>query len=395
MKSVYVRLLAAGVAALVLAACSTGPGGAPPAAPRGGSGTAQTTTDPDGRPFTVTEAAAFDEPWAMAFLPGTDYLAITERSGRLHLRNQSTGQLIEVTGVPEVAHAGQGGFGDIVPGPTFREDDTVYLTWAEAAPDANSGAVMARAQLVVEGNQARLDGLTTLWRQEPTVDGNGHFGHRITFSPGGAYLFLTSGDRQQMTPAQDLTTNLGKVLRLTRDGTPAAGNPYAARGDVSAQIWSYGHRNALGIAFAPDGRLWSSEMGPQGGDEFNLIEPGRNYGWPNASNGSHYGGAPIPDHAPGDGYEAPKVWWTPSVSPGSLMIYDGSMFPGWRGDAFIGALSGEALIRVDINGSTARMAEQWDMGARIREVEQGPDGSIWVLEDAGSGRLLNLTPVES
>lgn len=391
MKPAYLRPLAAVAAALVLAACSPDPDGV---TPRGSGGTG-TTSSPDGRPFTVTEATAFDEPWAMAFLPGTDFLAITERSGRLHLRNQRTGQLIETSGVPEVAHAGQGGLGDLVPGPTFRDDGTVYLTWAEAAPDATSGAVLARAHLVIEGNGARLNDLTTIWRQQPTVNGNGHFAHRITFSPGGAYLFLTSGDRQQMTPAQDLDTNLGKVLRLTGDGTPAAGNPYAARGGVSAEIWSYGHRNPLGIAFAPDGRLWVSEMGPQGGDEVNLIEPARNYGWPNASNGSHYSGAPIPDHAPGDGFEAPKVSWNPSVSPGSLMIYDASLFRQWRGDAFIGALSGQALIRVELDGSNARKADEWDMGARIREVEQGPDGSIWLLEDEGSGRLLQLKPTGS
>jgi glucose/arabinose dehydrogenase len=393
MKTAYLRLLAAGAAALALAACSPTPGIAPPAGPTGGPGDGQASTSPDGRPFTVTEATAFDEPWAMAFLPGTNYLAITERSGRLHLRNQETGQLTEVSGVPEVAYAGQGGFGDIVPGPRFDEDDTVYLTWAEARPDGTSGAVMGRAQLVIEGNQARLDGLTTIWRQEPTIDGDGHFGHRIAFSPGGAYLYLTSSDRQQMTPAQDLGNNLGKILRLTADGTPAAGNPYATRGGVSTQIWTYGHRNPLGIAFAPDGRLWISEMGPQGGDEVNLIEPGRNYGWPNASNGSHYGGAPIPDHAPGDGYAAPKVSWNPSVSPGSLMIYNGTMFPEWQGDAFIGALSGEALIRVDLDGANARKGDQWAMGARIREVEQGPDDSIWILEDAGNGRLLQLSPI--
>lgn len=390
MKTAYLRRLAAGAAVLVLAACAPAPN-----VPTGGSGSTETSGRPAGQPFTVIEATAFDEPWAMAFLPGTDFLAITERSGRLHLRNQTTGQLIPVNGVPEVAHAGQGGLGDIVPGPTFSEDGTIYLTWAETAPEATRGAVLGRAQLVIEGTEARLDELTPIWRQVPTVDGNGHFGHRIAFSPGGAYLFLTSGDRQQMTPAQELDNNLGKVLRLTANGTPAAGNPYAARGGVSAEIWSYGHRNPLGIAFAPDGRLWSSEMGPQGGDEVNLIEPGRNYGWPNVSNGSHYGGRPIPDHAPGDGFEAPKVSWTPSVSPGSLMIYDGSLFPEWRGDAFVGALSGQALIRVDLDGSSARKGDQWDMGARIRDVEQGPDGSIWLLEDEGSGRLLQLKPAGS
>lgn len=407
----YLRLLACGAALAALAACSPAqPQTTPPADPPTTTGTPQQTatesataatpgtgptalrTGPDGRPFTVAEQAKFDEPWAMAFLPGTDYLAITERSGRLHVRNQRTGQLIEVSGVPEVADAGQGGFGDIVPAPTFAEDSTVYVTWAERG-QGGSGAVMGRARLVIEGTQARLDGLTRIWAQEPKVTGSGHFGHRIAFSPDGQYLFLTSSDRQKMSPAQDLSNTLGKVLRLKPDGTAAEGNPFADRGGVSAQIWTYGHRNPLGIDFAPDENLWISEMGPMGGDEVNLIERGKNYGWPNASNGSHYGGANIPDHSPGDGYEAPKVWWTPSVSPGSLMIYDGSLFPGWEGDGFIGALSGQALIRVDLDGTNASKADQWDMGARIREVEQGPDGSIWILEDEGAGRLLRLDPV--
>lgn len=409
----YLRLLATGAALLTMAACSPAqPQASPPAGPPTTTTFPQTAapesaatatapapgstvlrTGPDGRPFTVAEEAKFDEPWAMAFLPGTDYLAITERSGRLHVRNQQTGQLIEVTGVPEVANAGQGGLGDIVPAPTFAEDSTVYVTWAERG-QGGSGAVMGRARLVIEGNQARLDGLTTIWTQEPKVTGNGHFAHRIAFSPDGQHLFLTSGDRQKMTPAQNLGNTLGKVLRLEPDGTAAEDNPFTNRGGgVTSQIWTYGHRNPLGIAFAPDGNLWISEMGPQGGDEVNLIEPGKNYGWPNASNGSQYGGANIPDHRPGDGYEGPKVWWTPSVSPGSLMIYDGELFPGWQGDAFMGALSGQALIRVDLDGTNASKADQWDMGARIREVGQAPDGSIWILEDEGAGRLLKLTPL--
>jgi glucose/arabinose dehydrogenase len=186
---------------------------------------------------------------------------------------------------------------------------------------------------------------------------------------------------------------LGKVLRLTPDGKPAAGNPLAAQGFDPA-VWSYGHRNLLGIAFDGAGHLWQQEMGPKGGDELNLILPGRNYGWPNASNGSNYDGSDIPDHRPGDGYEAPKVWWNPVISPGGLMIYSGSLFPQWRGDAFIGGLSSKSLIRVDLNGTSAAKGDQWDMGARIREVEQGPDGAIYVLEDGGDsqGRLIKLTP---
>ena len=293
-------------------------------------------------------------------------------------------------GLPEVVDAGQGGLGDLVAAPTFAEDGTVLLSWVEAG-QGGSGAAVGRATLVTEGSP-RLEGLTVIWRQTPKVSGNGHFSHRLAFSPDGQYLFISSGDRQKMEPAQDLSNTLGTIVRLTADGHPAPGNPFAADGSPADEIWSWGHRNPLGLAFDADGRLWASEMGPQGGDELNLIAPGMNYGWPKASNGSHYGGGEIPDHTPGDGFEAPSVWWTPSVSPGSLMIYSGDAFPDWTGDAFIGALSGQALIRVDLDGGNATKADQWDMGQRIRDVAQGPDGSIWLVEDTPGARLLQLTP---
>ena len=219
---------------------------------------------------------------------------------------------------------------------------------------------------------ARLDNLQVIWRQTPRMDG-GQYGLRIAFGPD-HLLYVSNGERQHFDPAQDMSGTLGKIVRLNDDGSPAAGNPFAARGGAAAQIWSLGHRNPLGLAFAPDGRLWEDEMGPRGGDEVNLILPGRNYGWPRASNGSNYDGTDIPDHRPGDGFEAPKVWWNPSISPSGLIIYTGAMFPQWRGDALLGALSGQALIHIRIRGATAEKADQWDMGARIREVEQGPDG---------------------
>ena len=377
---------------------SSGPAATTAATPAGGASTAGSPTGtpasgprtaPDGRPFVVNESADLDEPWALEFLPGTDLLAITERSGRLWLYGPDG--MVEVTeGLPEVVDAGQGGLGDLVAAPTFAEDGTVLLSWVEAG-QGGSGAAVGRATLVTEGSP-RLEGLTVIWRQTPKVSGNGHFSHRLAFSPDGQYLFISSGDRQKMEPAQDLSNTLGTIVRLTADGHPAPGNPFAADGSPADEIWSWGHRNPLGLAFDADGRLWASEMGPQGGDELNLIAPGMNYGWPKASNGSHYGGGEIPDHTPGDGFEAPSVWWTPSVSPGSLMIYSGDAFPDWTGDAFIGALSGQALIRVDLDGGNATKADQWDMGQRIRDVAQGPDGSIWLVEDTPGGRLLQLTP---
>jgi glucose/arabinose dehydrogenase len=250
--------------------------------------------------------------------------------------------------------------------------------------------VVGYGTLKTGGATPRLADFKVVWRQSPKVTGNGHFAHRIAFSPDGQHMFVTSGDRQKFDPAQELTGNLGKVLRLTPEGQPAPGNPYANRGGVAAQFWTIGHRNLLGIAFAPDGRLWESEMGPKGGDEINLIEPGKNYGWPVVSNGDHYDGRPIPDHPTRPEFEAPDVFWNPVISPGEMIVYSGDLFPQWKGDILQGALSGEALVRVDLNGDRASKGEQWPMNARIREVEQGPKGEVYLLEDAG--RLLRLTP---
>ena len=358
-------------------------------------GTAQRQAASGNLPFTVTPIAEFASPWAMAFLPGsgvpvTNMALLTEREGRLWLVDVASGKRTAVSGAPAVKAAGQGGLGDVMPHPDFAGNQRIYLSFVEPGPGGTSGAALGYGTLDLGNASApALRDFKVIWRQQPKVTGDGHFSHRIAFGPDG-FLYLTSGDRQKMEPAQEFGGNLGKVLRLTHEGQPAPGNPWASRGGVAAEFWSMGHRNLLGIQFAPDGRLWESEMGPQGGDEINLILPGKNYGWPRASNGSHYGGGEIADHKPGDGYEAPKVWWTPSISPGALMIYTGDKFPKWKGDALVGALSGQALIRVDIDGDNARKAEEWDMGGRIRAVDQGPDGNIYLLED--KGRLVRLDP---
>ena len=348
-------------------------------------------------PFTVAEVATFQSPWALDFLPGsgvrtTNMALLSERTGRLWLVDVATGKKTEVAGVPTAKVAGQGGLGDVVADPDFAGNRRVYLSFAEAGEGGTSGAALGYGTLEMGGGQPRLTNFKVIWRQSPKIVGNGHFSHRIAFGPDG-FLYLTSGDRQEMAPAQDYGGNLGKVLRLTKEGQPAPGNPWASRGGVATEFWTMGHRNMLGIAFAPDGRLWVSEMGPQGGDEINLILAGKNYGWPTVSNGSHYGGEAIPDHKPGDGFEAPKVWWDPSISPGGLLIYTGDRFKGWKGDAIVPALSGQALIRVDIDGDKAKKADQWDMGKRIRAADQGPDGSVYLLVDEKSGgKLLRLTP---
>ena len=309
-------------------------------------------------PFAVAEVATFQSPWALDFLPGsgvptTSMALLSERAGRLWLVDVATGTKTEVAGVPKAVVAGQGGLGDVVADPDFAGNQRVYLSYVEAGPNGTSGAVLGYGHLLFTAaatpgapQGVSLDGFKVIWRQRPKIVGNGHFSHRIAFGPDG-FLYLTSGDRQEMAPAQDFGGNLGKVLRLTKEGQPAPGNPWASRGAVATEFWSMGHRNMLGIAFAPDGRLWVSEMGPQGGDEINLVLAGKNYGWPRVSNGSHYGGEAIPDHKPGDGFEPPKVWWNPSISPGGLLIYTGDLFPAWKGDAIFGALSGQALVRAD------------------------------------------------
>jgi len=342
-------------------------------------------------PFTVHEVANFTTPWAMAFLPGsgvrlTSLALLTEKEGKLWLVDTATGKRQAVAGVPAVHVAGQGGLGDVEVHPDFAANRRIYLSYVEKG-EGGTGAVLGHGTLDKAGT--RIDGFKVIWRQSPKVSGNGHFAHRIAFGPDGM-LYLTSGDRQKFDPAQDMSGNLGKVLRLTAEGAPAPGNPWASKGGVAAQFWTIGHRNPLGLSFAPDGRLWETEMGPEGGDEHNLIVAGRNYGWPKASNGSNYGGGGIPDHRAGDGFAPPKQFWTPSVSPGGLLIYTGDKFPRWKGDALVPALSGEALIRVDINGERATKAEQWPMNARIRAVDQGPDGSLFLIED--KGRLVRLDP---
>lgn len=345
-------------------------------------------TVPSALPFKISEMAVFERPWAMAFLPDGRAL-ITEKPGHLKLWREG-GQPLEVGGVPPVVYEGQGGLGDVAVHPDFARNHYVYLSWVEAG-QGGKGAAVGRAELVEDAKGARLEGLQVIWRQEPKVSGNGHFGHRLAFGPDGM-LYISSGERQKFDPAQDMAANLGKVVRLTDTGMIPADNPGYEKGRITAQIWTSGHRNPLGLAFDGAGRLWEIEMGPRGGDEVNLIEPGNNYGWPKASNGTHYDGRDIPDHAPGDGFAPPKVWWNPGISPSSLMIYSGAKFPQWRGDAFIGALSGQALIRVDLDGTSAAKGDQWAMESRIREVEQGPDGAIWLLEDGEDGRLLKLTP---
>ncbi len=340
------------------------------------------------RPFAVESIAKFNEPWAMTFLPD-GRLLVTEKSGKLQLVT-TDGDKTEVSGVPNVDYGGQGGFGDVVLHPEFADNNLVYFSYVEAGDGDTRGAVVALAKLTL-GDRPALSSPAIIWRQYPKVTGRGHYGHRLLFAADG-HLFISSGDRQKFDPAQDMRANLGKILRLKDDGSLPADNPFAAEGGVAAQVWSLGHRNPLGIAFDNSGRLWNNEMGPAGGDELNLVMRGNNYGYPIVSNGDHYGGADIPDHDTRPEFAAPATWWTPVISPSSLIFYDGALFPAWRGNALIGGLSSQALVRVEIDGESAREAERYSMGARIRAVRQGPDGAVWLLEDGRGGRLLKLVP---
>lgn len=362
---------------------------AEPPVMKGGPNRPAVEPDP---PFVATEFSRFNEPWAMTFLPD-GRLLVTEKNRRLRLFNTDTKQTTEISGLPSVAYGGQGGLGDVVLHPQFSSNRYVYLSYAEAGPNSTRGAAVARAQLTLnaDGNGGSLSGLQVLWRQTPKVTGEGHYSHRLAFG-GDGKLWITSGDRQKFDPAQDMQQNLGKLIRLNDDGTNPADNPFVGVGGVASQVWTLGHRNLLGIAFDGAGRLWTHEMGPAGGDELNLIERGTNYGWPIVSNGDHYDGTPIPDHPTRPEFNAPEAYWSPVIAPAGFIIYNGDLFPYFRGQGFIGGLASQALVRIQFNGASASEYKRYPMGARIREVEQGPDGAIWVLEDGGNARLLKLTP---
>lgn len=332
----------------------------------------------------------------MAFAPGTGVLFVTEKSGTLKFIDTATGKHGTVSGAPKVDYGGQGGLGDVAFLPAESSATlsgrTIYLSWVEAGEGDTRGAVVGRGKLVcAEPTACVLEALTVIWRQTPKVTGRGHFSHRLAVSPDGNYLFVASGERQKMQPAQDTTVNLGKIVRLNLDGTPAAGNPLADKGGVSAEIWSMGHRNILGLGWDAQGRLWEVEHGPAGGDELNFVQPAANYGWPVRSNGDHYNGDPIPDHEVGDGFAQPALSWNPVIAPGGMLIYSGTMFPAWKGHALMTGLATQALIDVALDGESATEVARHEFDKRMRAIAQGPDGSVWVAEDGKGARLFKLT----
>lgn len=372
-------------------------------------------------PFTMTQVATFNRPWRIAFLPDGEML-VTEKVGPVWLVTPQ-GDKTPVANVPEVLYQGQGGMLGIFVSPHYDTDHHVYLTYSEPG-DGGSSLALARARLAIDEGTASLEGLQVLWRQMPKGRG-GQFGAQIAFSPDGRYLFLTVGDRQRMTPAQDPDQALGKIVRLTLDGVPAPGNPMAGKTGAAsvplinpprdteaaatapvistytfpspnlapAETWSSGHRTPYGLAFAPDGRLWELEHGPRGGDELNLIEPGRNYGWPLVSYATNYNGVAIPSPETRSDLTKPVIYWTPVIAPGNFIFYKGALFPQWKGSALISGIATSSLSRVtfdDKGGATP--AERWAVGHRIRDVEEAADGALWMLEDANPGGLFRVTP---
>ncbi|HEX7330441.1 MAG TPA: PQQ-dependent sugar dehydrogenase [Pyrinomonadaceae bacterium] len=360
----------------------------------------------------IERLATLELPWGMALLPD-GRLLITEKPGRLRI--WANGKMSEpVQGVPKVVYRGtpseQGGLLDVEIDPDFARNNLVYLSYSEAAEqqpadaretgDPRFGALDTSDTIVRGGAVARgrLDGnqlrdVQVIWRQVPKTIGRGHFGNRIVFAPDGK-LFITSGERMRFDPAQSLASNLGKVVRINSDGSIPNDNPFVGKTDALGDIWSYGHRNMLSAAIEPSsGRLWVVEMGPLGGDELNLVERGKNYGWPIVSNGDNYNNSPIPDHPSHKEFQNPVRSWSPVISPSGAFFYTGSLFPGWRGSLLAGGLSSKALVRLTLNaGGTIDIEERIDMKRRIRDLIQAPDGAILVIVDDKSGDLLRLTP---
>lgn len=314
----------------------------------------------------------------MDFLPGTPFALITEKKGKLKLWEPGKAPR-NVAGVPAVSYGGDGGLGDVKAAPDYATSGTVYLTWIEEGQNNDRGAVAGRARLVLDG-EPRLEGLEVIWRQNPKAPGHGHYSHRLAFSPDGRDLYISSGDRRLMKPAQDPRSELGKILKISLAAVP--GKP---------EIVSIGHRNALGLKFDRQGRLWDLEHGPDGGDELNLIKPGANYGWPIVSEGRHYGGRAILRHASRPEFAAPAISWNPVIAPGDFIFYAGDMWPEWQGQVLIAGLRSQAVIRVGIEGTQARELARYRMPNRVREIIQAPDGAIMILEDGPHGRLLRLS----
>jgi glucose/arabinose dehydrogenase len=337
----------------------------------------------------VRIAGGLDHPWGMAFLPDGRML-VTERPGRLRIVSADGTLSPPVAGTPTVYAQGQGGLLDVALDPDFGENGYVYLSYARPGPEGSAATAVGRARM--QGDS--LAGFEVLYTQEPYITGPNHFGSRIEFSPQG-HLYLAQGERFQFDPAQNLGNHLGTIVRLNRDGSIPSDNPFVGDPNASDAIWSYGHRNIESAIVHPEtGDLWVAEMGPLGGDELNLIEPGRNYGWPVVSWGMHYDGDPIPDPPTRPEFADAVKHWSPVISPSGMTVYVGERFPEWTGSVMIGSLSRLGVVRLVIEDRAVAHEEIIPLGARIREVAAGPDGYVYVLTDQTEGDLLRLQPMD-
>lgn len=356
---------------------------------------AQPGPEPASVPARVTAVVGgLNHPWAMAFLPEGGVL-ITERPGNLRLLRIPGGLSKPLAGVPKVAAQGQGGLLDVALSPDFARDRYVYLSYAEA-DGSKSGTAVGRGKLSADGTA--LEDFRVLFRQQPKLSSGLHYGSRLVFD-GKGYLYISLGENNQRPTAQDLDKLQGKVVRLKADGSVPPDNPFVGQAGARPEIWSYGHRNPQGMALNPwSGQLWENEHGPRGGDEINLVQRGKNYGWPLATHGINYSGQPIPEAKGADlpGMEPPLYWWPKSPAISGMAFYSADRFPAWRNSVFIGALANQNLIRLTLDGDRV-VAQEWlltDRKQRIRDVRQGPDGYVYVLTDASPGELLRLAPAE-
>ena len=338
----------------------------------------------------IEKIAVFDEPWALTFI-NQDELLVSTKKGNLWLV-QKDGKKSLIEGIPEIAYGGQGGLGDILPHPKFSQNNLLYLSFVASKNKGRTrGAKVIRAKL----EDGKLINHQLVWEQLPHLRGRGHFSHRLAFGPEGSsqegMLFISSGDRQIMNPAQTFDNNLGKIIRLHDDGRIPLDNPYAEMGFPANTIWTLGHRNVLGISFAPDNKLWANEMGPLHGDELNLISKGGNYGWPLVSEGNHYDGQHIPSHSTNDSFTAPIRYWVPTIAPSSLVFMPIKKDGKWSKNAFISGLKSKAIFRLEIQNDKVVKEEKFDIGKRIRAVTLSNDSTLWAIEDGSLGRLLKLT----
>ena len=338
----------------------------------------------------VTEVArGLEHPWSLAFLPDGRML-VTEKPGQLRLVDAKGTISPPLEGLPPVAAGGQGGLLDVVLDPQFAQTRRLYLSYSEPREGGKNGTAVAHARLGDKG----LEQWRVIFRQQPSVDSKNHYGSRLAFAPDGA-LFVTLGERYSgMDQAQLLDGHLGKVIRIDREGGVPAGNPYAGRKDAKPEIWSYGHRNPQGAAMHPQsGRLWTHEHGPRGGDEINVAQPGRNYGWPVITYGTDYSGLKIgKGEQQRPGMEQPLHYWVPSIAPSGMAFYTADRFKAWQGNLFIGSLKFGQLVRLQLDGEQVKQEERFDIKARVRDVRQGPDGYLYLVTDESEGRILRVGP---